>query len=166
MKKLLLILLCLPFIGFGQIKRIENTTTQKEIGKLDNILGVMKIIKYDRENSVEYKISFRNVKYMELNEYSEFNFYETGSDLEDLYLMIMDGFDFEKKGVLYKHALNYKIYNEIIIDIGKERRVFLMYGKKGLAPITFKFLYKDEYGTESWSHWLNRKQINKLFGKQ
>ena len=86
MKKLLIILLCLPFIGFGQIKRIENTTTQKEIGKLDNILGVMKIIKYDRENSVEYKISFRNVKYMELNEYSEFNFYETGSDLEDLYL--------------------------------------------------------------------------------
>ena len=166
MKKLLLILLCFPMIGFGQIKRIENTTTQKEIGSYSHLLGVMKIIKYDRENSVEYKISFRNVKYMELNEYSDFTFEETGSDLENLYSMIMDGFDFEKKGVLYKHALNYKIYNEIIIDIGKERRVFLMYGKKGLAPITFKFLYKDEYGTESWSQWLNRKQINKLFGKQ
>ena len=166
MKKLLFILLALPMIGFGQIKRIENTSTQKEIGKLDNILGVMKIVKHDRENSVEYKISFRNLKYMELNKYSEFNFNETGSDLENLYLMIMDGFDFEKKGVLYKHALNYKIYNEIIIDIGKERRVSLMYGKKGLAPITFKFLYNDENGTESWSQWLNRKQINKLFGKQ
>jgi hypothetical protein len=79
--------------------------------------------------------------------------------------MIIDGFNFEKKGVLYKHALNYKIYNEIIIDIGNGRRVFLMYGKKGLAPITFKFLYKDEHGTESWSQWLNKKQINKLFGK-
>ena len=41
-----------------------------------------------------------------------------------------------------------------------------MYGKKGLAPITFKFLYKDESGNESWSQWLNKKQINKLFGKQ
>ena len=166
MKKLLLILLCLPMIGFGQIKKIENTTTQKEIGKLDNILGVMSITKYNKINSVDYKVYFRNCKYMELNVYSEFTFEETGSDLENLYSMIIDGFNFEKKGVLYKHALNYKIYNEIIIDIGKERRVFLMYGKKGLAPITFKFLYKDEYGTESWSQWLNKKQINKLFGKQ
>ena len=47
MKKLLLILLCLPFVGFGQIKIIENTTTQKEIGKLENMLGVMKIIKLE-----------------------------------------------------------------------------------------------------------------------
>jgi hypothetical protein len=166
MKKLLLILLCLPLIGFGQIKKIENTTTQKEIGKLDNILGVMKIIEYDRENSVEYKIFFRNLKYMELNEYSEFSFYETGNDFDNLYSMIIEGFDFEDKGVLYKHALNYKIYNEIILDIGSDRRVFLMYGKKGFAPITFKFLYKDEYETESWSQWLNKKQINKLFGKK
>ena len=166
MKKLLLILLCLPMIGLGQIKRIENTTTQKKIGKLDNILGVMSITKYNKINSVDYKVYFRNCKYMELNDYSEFTFEETGSDLESLYSMIIDGFNFEKKGVLYKHALNYKIYNEIIIDIGKERRVFLMYGKKGFAPITFKFLYKDEYGTESWSQWLNKKQINKFFGKQ
>ena len=165
MKKLLLILLCLPMIGLGQIKKIENTTTQNVIGKLDNILGVMSITKYHRISSVDYKVYFRNLKYMELNVYSEFTFEETGSDFESLYSMIIDGFNFEKKGVLYKHALNYKIYNEIIIDIGNGRRVFLMYGKKGLAPITFKFLYKDEHGTESWSQWLNKKQINKLFGK-
>ena len=113
MKKLLLILLCLPMIGFGQIKKIENTTTQKEIGKLDNILGVTSITKYNKINSVDYKVYFRNCKYMELNVYSEFTFEETGSDLENLYSMIIDGFNFEKKGVLYKHALNYKIYNDI-----------------------------------------------------
>ena len=80
MKKLLLILLCLPIIGFGQIKIIENTIKQKEIGKLENILGVMKIIKYDMQNSIEYKIVFRNLKYMESNVYSEFSFNETGKD--------------------------------------------------------------------------------------
>jgi hypothetical protein len=165
MKKLLLILLCAPMIGVGQIKKIENTTTQKEIGKLDNILGVTSITKYNKNNSVNYKVYFRNCKYMELNVYSEFTFEETGGDFESLYSTIIDGFNFEEKGVLYKHALNYKIYNEIILDIGNGNRVFLIYGKKGFAPITFKFLYKDEHGAESWSQWLNKKQINKLFGK-
>ena len=31
--------------------------------------------------------------------------------------------------------------------------------------ISFQFLYKDELGIESWSYWLSKKQINKLFGK-
>ena len=97
MKKLLLVLLCLPMIGFGQIKKIENTTTQKEIGKLNNMLGVMSITKYNRINSVDYKVYFRNLKYMELDVYSEFTFQETGNDLESLYSMIIDGFNFEKK---------------------------------------------------------------------
>tara|TARA_B110000240_G_scaffold155938_1_gene173219 strand:+ start:182 stop:688 length:507 start_codon:yes stop_codon:yes gene_type:complete len=168
MKKLLLILLCLPLIGFGQINRIETGNDKRtEIGSLSNVLGDMKILKTVSEysNLTTYNISYRNCKYMNINDYSEFTFNETGNDLENLYSMIIDEFDFEKKGVLYKHALNYKIFNEIKIDIGKGRTLFLMYGKKGLAPITFKFLYKDESGNESWSQWLNKKQINKLFGK-
>jgi len=163
-----LILLCLPLIGFGQINRIETgNDTKTEIGSLNNMLGEMKILKTKSEysNLTTYKISYRNCKYMNINDYSEFSFNETGNDLENLYSMIIEGFDFKNKGVLYKHALNYKIFNEIIIDIGKGRTLFLMYGKKGFAPITFKFLYKDEFGAESWSQWLNKKQINKLFGK-
>jgi|TARA_Y100000385_G_scaffold282351_1_gene336630 hypothetical protein len=167
MRKILLILIFIPFIGKGQIKMIENTSsTQEIVGKLENALGVMKIFKYNKLSSIFYNVSFKNMKYMELNDYTEFTFEETSNDFESLYSMIIDGFNFENKGVLYEHALNYKIYNEIILDIGKGRRVYLMYGKKGLAPIAFKFLYKDENGIEGWSQWLRLKQINKLFGKK
>jgi hypothetical protein len=173
MKKLLLIFFCLPILGLGQIKKINNTnsSTEIEIGRLADrlgILGEMKLLKYNYHESkkVTYKVSFKNLKYMNLNQYSSFEFIETGEDFESLYNMILEGFDLPKGEVLYKHALNYKIYHEILIDIGNDRVVYLMYGKKGFAPITFKFLYKDEYGVESWSLWLNKKQISKLFGKK
>ena len=169
MKKLLLILLCVPLIGLGQIKKIERAeskVTKSEIGSLSNILGEMKILKHESSGTIMYTIEYRNCKYMETVSYSEFDFFETGDDLDNLYSMIIEGFNFTNKEVLYKHALNYKIYNEIILDIGDEKTLFLLYGKKGFAPITFKFLYKDQYGTESWSQWLNKKQINKLFSKE
>jgi len=159
MKKLLLILLCLPMIGFGQIQKVEKTTTN-----VGSVVG-LDINKIDTPNNVEYEVIFRNLKYVEINVISKFTFFETGSDFENLYSMIIDGYSFENTKVLYKHALNYKIYNEVTIDIGSNRTVSLLYGKKGFAPISFKFLYKDELGIESWSYWLSKKQINKLFGK-
>jgi len=50
MQRLFITALACLISVYGQIERIENTATQ-EIGRLDNILGVMKIVKYDRENS-------------------------------------------------------------------------------------------------------------------
>ena len=163
MKKLLLILLCLPFIGFGQIKKIQNTLKRTEIG---SILG-LKIIKYESESdkSISYNVFYKNLKYNVLDDASSFSFNETGNDFESLYSMIMDGFNFENKKPLRKVALNYKLYNEIILDIGSNQTLYLRYGKKGFAPIAFQFYLIDANGIESWSYWLSKKQINKLFGK-
>jgi len=79
MKKLLLIFFCLPILGLGQIKKINNTnsSTEIEIGRLADRLGVlgeMKLLKYNYHESkkVTYKVSFKNLKYMNLNQYSSF----------------------------------------------------------------------------------------------
>tara|TARA_B100001093_G_scaffold508406_1_gene570540 strand:+ start:38 stop:493 length:456 start_codon:yes stop_codon:yes gene_type:complete len=150
-------------IGSGQIKKIENTLKSTEIG---SILG-LKIIKYESKSdkSISYNVVYKNLKYNVLNESSSFSFNETGDDFDNLYSMIMDGFNFENKKPLRKVALNYKLYNEIILDIGSNQTLFLRYGKKGFAPIAFQFYLIDANGIESWSYWLSKKQINKLFQK-
>lgn len=172
MKKLFYLILIIPFLSFGQITKVEREpVVENIIGSINDLgfgIGPMELVEITNSNNTttKYRISYKNLKYMELSEYSSFNFYETGGDLEALYTLIMEGFDAPNEKVLYKHALNYKIYNEITVDIGEDGTIFLMYGKKGFAPITFKFLHKDKFGAESWSMWLSKKQINKLFGKK
>lgn len=163
MKQISLILILLPFLSFGQIKKIENSLNRTEIG---SIVG-LKIIKFKSEsdNSISYNVIYKNLKYNLLKDVSSFSFNETGNDFDNLYSMIIEGFNFENSKPLRKVALNYKLYNEIILDIGSNQTLYLRYGKKGLAPIAFQFYLIDENGVDSWSYWISKKQLNKLFSK-
>ena len=163
MRQILLIFIFLPFFSFSQIKKIEKSSKRTEIG---SIVG-LKIIKNESEfdNSISYNVVFSNLKYSQLNDVSSFSFNETGNDFNNLYSMIIEGFNFENTKPLRKVASNYKLYNEITLDIGSNQTLYLRYGKKGLAPITFQFYLIDENGIDSWSYWLSKKQINKLFSK-
>ena len=69
MKKTLYILLFLPLLGFGQIKKIEKTFTEYKIGVLpDRGLGTMELIKYEADSLTSYNLLYKNLKYMNINE--------------------------------------------------------------------------------------------------
>tara|TARA_B110000459_G_C16419236_1_gene406680 strand:+ start:42 stop:512 length:471 start_codon:yes stop_codon:yes gene_type:complete len=156
MKKLLLILLCVPLIGLSQIKKIEKNWETIIVGKLpDRGLGTMKIIKETLidGNIVAYSFMFKNCKYMEIKDVGSFSFIETDGDFEGLYSMIIDGYKILPKD------------NEIRLDIGDGNTLILEY-KSDFGLKSMRFYHIDNNSIHSWSQWLIKKQMKKLFTKR
>ena len=90
MKKLtLLFLILVATVANAQIKRVE-TAKREEIGKIAP-MGSMSMILEQQGNT--YIITYRDVKYTSIDALKSFTFEETGTDLDNLYNMIMDGFE-------------------------------------------------------------------------
>ena len=154
MKKTLYILLFLPLLGFGQIKKIEKTFTEYKIGVLpDRGLGTMELIKYEADSLTSYNLLYKNLKYMNINDYSTISFRETGGDLQGLYSKIIDGFKTLPKD------------NEIRLDIGDGNTLILEY-RSNFRIISMRFYHINKTGLHSWSQWLAKKQLIRLFDKK
>ena len=91
MKKLLLILLCLPFIGLGQIGETKTIAESIHVGYNNNITKSHSLSYYVNENGTKrYTLRFRNTEYQHIDTYDSFSFDATDEELEYVYNFFME----------------------------------------------------------------------------
>lgn len=149
MKKLtLLFLILVATVANAQIKRVE-TAKREEIGKIAP-MGSMSMILEQQGNT--YIITYRDVKYTSIDALKSFTFEETGTDLDNLYNMIMDGFENTPE-------------SDIKIELPND--TIWLHFEKAMGIVNFQFIHAESkleiYG---YSQFLNKKQVTKLFGKK
>ena len=89
-----LVLLLITIGSYGQIKKIEVGKSTL-IGKIAP-LGFL-VVSLEKTESNNYLFYYRDIGAAPLDIYKSFTFKETGNDLENLYNMIIEGFDSDSK---------------------------------------------------------------------
>ena len=143
MKKILLLLLIAPVLGFGQIQK-SNLPEVSLIGEVSNPVGFIASLKKSVVDGKDfYMLTFRNAEYQYLTEVETLSFYADKDDLEYLFLELKKGF---------------KSKSEMNLDVGKSKLYFNQY-------INNKTLLIYVSGEAKGYFSLNGKQLFKLFGK-
>lgn len=150
MKKLLLIAaLMISSLAFSQIKVLEKKPTT-EIGKISPMGNL--VISLDKSDE-DYIFTYRDVKFQHLNEYKTFTFKETGSDLDQLYDIIMKGIEEQPSDNIY-------------IDI-PEGVLILKFGKiLGSKNVEIGHSLNKNGDVIGFSRTLTKRDINKLFNRK
>ena len=144
MKKITIIFtLLFSTLAFSQIKIIK-TDELIEVGK-DNSVGL-----YKRGN--KYVFNYQDVNAGNLNTIRSFTFSDLNNDLETFYLLIIDGLN-----TLPKADITLDLPDDIL-ELHFERN----YGQPTVQFIQNINKTKKYYGK---SQFLNRKQVEKIFGK-
>lgn len=144
MKKIILLLTCMFGISvFSQIKVLKNETLV-EIGK-DNSVGLYK--KDDK-----FTINYQDLNTANLNTFRSFSFQNMNKDVEGLYKMITDGFIDSPEGNIVLELPN------DIIELHYEKN----YGQPTVQFIQYINKNKKYVGK---SQFLNKKQVDKVFGR-
>ncbi len=149
MKKLLLsfIMIAIVFFGFSQIKKID-VPESIEIGKIA-ILGDLQISCEKRGNA--YTFFYRDVTFTQVTDFKSFSFKDTDNAFENLYRMILDGFDNPPK-------------EDIMIEI-PDGFIWLSF-TKAVGIVNFRFGHSvGKTDVIGFSTWLTKKKVDKLFGK-
>lgn len=128
---------------FSQIKVLKNETLV-EIGK-DNSVGLYK--KDDK-----FTINYQDLNTANLNTFRSFSFQNMNKDVEGLYKMITDGFIDSPEGNIVLELPN------DIIELHYEKN----YGQPTVQFIQYINKNKKYVGK---SQFLNKKQVDKVFGK-
>lgn len=143
MKKIILLLTCLfSMSAFSQIKVLKNESLI-EIGK-ENSVGL-----YKKDN--KYTFNYQDLNTANLNTFRSFSFLDIKGDVLDLYKLITDGFIDEPSG-----NVTLELPNDII-ELHYEKN----YGQPTVQFIQFINKNKKYVGK---SQFLNKKQIDKIFG--
>lgn len=143
MKKIILLLTCfLGFSAFSQIKVLKNETLV-EIGK-DNAVGL-----YKKEN--KFTFNYQDINTSNLNTFRSFSFNDLNGDVAELYKLITDGFIDQPTG-----NISLELPNDII-ELQYEKN----YGQPTVQFIQYINKNKKYVGK---SQFLNKKQIDKIFG--
>lgn len=143
MKKIILLLTLFSGISaFSQIKVLKNETLV-EIGK-DNSVGL-----YKKEN--KFTFNYQDLNTSNLNTFRSFSFNDMNGDVQELYKMITDGFIDQPTG-----NISLELPNDII-ELQYERN----YGQPTVQIIQYINKNKKYVGK---SQFLNKKQIDKIFG--
>lgn len=143
MKKIFLLFTCMFSLSvFSQIKVLKNETLV-EIGK-ENSVGL-----YQKDN--KYTFNYQDLNTANLNTFRSFSFLDVNGDVLDLYKMITDGFIDEPTG-----NITLELPNDII-ELHYEKN----YGQPTVQFIQFINKNKKYVGK---SQFLNKKQIDKIFG--
>lgn len=144
MKKIILLFTCMFGISvFSQIKVLKNETLV-EIGK-DNSVGLYK--KDDK-----FTINYQDLNTANLNTFRSFSFHNMNKDVEGLYKMITDGFIDSPEGNIVLELPNDIIELHYEKNFGQPTVQFIQYINKNK-----KYVGKSQF--------LNKKQVDKLFGK-
>lgn len=144
MKKIILLFTCMFGISvFSQIKVLKNETLV-EIGK-DNSVGLYK-------KDEKFTINYQDLNTANLNTFRSFSFQNMNKDVEGLYKMITDGFIDSPEGNIVLELPS------DIIELHYERN----YGQPTVQFIHYINKNKKYVGK---SQFLNKKQIDKIFGK-
>ncbi len=144
MKKITLLITILFSLSiFVQIKVLKNETLL-EVGK-ENCVALYKKAK-------KYTINYQDVANSNLNTFRSFYFYDLNKDFDQLYKLISDGFI-----DMPSSEITMELPNDIIglnygINYGQTTVQFVHYINKNM-----KYVGKSQF--------LNKKQIDKIFGK-
>lgn len=143
MRKIILLFACIVSASvFSQIKVLKNETLV-EIGK-ENSVGL-----YKKEN--RFTFNYQDINTSNLNTFRSFSFLDVNGDVMGLYKLITDGFIDQPSG-----NVTLELPNDII-ELHYEKN----YGQPTVQFIQFinknrKYVGKSQY--------LNKKQIDKIFG--
>ncbi|MFY7814962.1 MAG: hypothetical protein ACOVRK_07180 [Chryseobacterium taeanense] len=145
MRKIILLLTCLFGIStFSQIKVLKNESVV-EIGK-DNSVGLYK--KDDK-----FTINYQDLNTANLNTFRSFSFQNLNKDVSGLYELIINGFiDTPSINIVLELPSD-------IIELHFEKN----YGQPTVQFIQYINKNKKYVGK---SQFLNKKQIDKIFGRQ
>ncbi len=143
MRKIILLFACMFSISaFSQIKVLKNETLV-EIGK-DNSVGL-----YKKEN--RFTFNYQDINTSNLNTFRSFSFLDVNGDVMDLYKLLTDGFIDEPVGNVMLELPN------DVIELHYEKN----YGQPTVQFIHFINKNRKYVGK---SQFLNKKQIDKIFG--
>lgn len=143
MKKfILLFCFILSISAISQIKVLKNETLV-EIGK-DNSVGL-----YKKEN--RFTFNYQDINTSNLNTFRSFSFLDVNGDVSELYKLVTDGFIDEPTG-----NVTLELPNDII-ELHYEKN----YGQPTVQFIQYINKNKKYVGK---SQFLNKKQIDKIFG--
>lgn len=143
MRKIILLFACVFSISvFSQIKVLKNETLV-EIGK-ENAVGL-----YKKEN--KYTINYQDINTSNLNTFRSFSFVDVNGDVVELHKLVSDGFIDAPIG-----NVTLELPNDII-ELHYEKN----YGQPTVQFIQFINKNRKYVGK---SQFLNKKQIDKIFG--
>lgn len=143
MRKIILLFACMISLSaFSQIKVLKNETLV-EIGK-ENSVGL-----YKKEN--RFTFNYQDINTSNLNTFRSFSFLDVNGDVTDLYKLVTDGFIDEPSG-----NVTLELPNDII-ELHYEKN----YGQPTVQFIQYINKNKKYVGK---SQFLNKKQIDKIFG--
>ncbi|KQT22568.1 hypothetical protein ASG22_15030 [Chryseobacterium sp. Leaf405] len=145
MRKIILLLTCMFGISvFSQIKVLKNETLV-EIGK-DNSVGLYK--KDDK-----FTINYQDLNTANLNTFRSFSFQNLDGDVSDLYNLIVGGFVTPPEANIVLELPNDIIELHYEKNFGQPTMQFIQYINKNK-----KYVGKSQF--------LNKKQVDKIFGKE
>lgn len=143
MRKIFTLITCLiGFSAFTQIKVLKNESLV-EIGK-DNSVGL-----YKKDN--KYTFNYQDLATANLNTFRSFSFMDLNNDVQGLYKMITDGFIDTPSGNITLELPNDIIELHYEKNYGQPTVQFIQYINKNR-----KYVGKSQF--------LNKKQIDKIFG--
>ena len=143
MRKIILLFTCMFSVSvFSQIKVLKNETLV-EIGK-ENSVGL-----YKKEN--KFTFNYQDINTSNLNTFRSFSFLDVNGDVSGLYKLVTDGFIDEPTGNVMLELPN------DIIELHYEKN----YGQPTVQFIQFINKNRKYVGK---SQFLNKKQIDKIFG--
>lgn len=142
MKKLILLLLIVPFISLGQIK-IEDKVQPQEIGAVKSFGVFLAQLDYYKDSN-SYLLSFRDLSYQRIIEIKNFEIKK--DDIDSFYNAI-------------ESNISNKSDEEIEVTLDNKDVVTLHFDKKKVQFLLWNGV------TMSPSQYLSLKQIKKLFGK-
>ena len=147
MKKILLLLLVIPFIGFSQVGKKEVVDIKwTQVGKLTNPYKFVELEYKEYDGERTYKLSFQNMEYMEIVDIGTITFTASQEDIEYIRQTLIDGC------LLKKNA------EAITLEIGQGTLLIRpMSGKNNVR------MYYDEKGKTLKHTWFTKKQIDKVF---
>jgi hypothetical protein len=145
MRKIILLFTCLFGISaFSQIKVLKNESVV-EIGK-DNSVGL-----YKKED--KFTINYQDLNTANLNTFRSFSFQNLNKDVSGLYELITNGFIDAPSSNIVLELPNDIIELHFEKNFGQPTVQFIQYINKNK-----KYVGKSQF--------LNKKQIDKIFGRQ
>jgi len=145
MKKIFLLAsMAISFFTFAQIK-IDDSIKPTLIGKVSQ--GQVTLEKLDDQ----YSICYNDAKFLVVDSFKCFSFTEKNNDLQNLYQLIIKGFEQVPK-------------DNIRLDLPNDKIELRFTKNLGIVSMQFHHFDKNS-GVYGFSTYLTKKQINKLFGK-
>ena len=149
MKKLILLLLFIPLVSFGQVgkKEVKDIKWNK-VGKLTNPYKYVELEYKEYDNERTYRLSFQNLEYSRITDTANIIFTGTPDDIKYIKQTLIEGCALKKNS------------EAIELEIGSG--TLLIVHNSGKSNV--KIAYVEEYEPMRYT-WLSKAQIDKVFGK-